>query len=97
MRQLSCGVLTAAHGGRVWVLQAWRPGYLKPLSPLLVGICAGLKPPSPLRVGFNVAMFLRPVRDVCRPARPDVGASAKKIALHAHNGQKLAFDGAPGE
>ena len=56
----------------------------------LLGACSGV-------VGFNVAMFLRPVRDVCRPARPDVGASAKKIALHAHNGQKLAFDGAPGE
>ena len=50
MRQLSCGALTAAHGGRVWVLQAWRPGYLKPLSPLLAGACVGLKPPSPLRV-----------------------------------------------
>ena len=64
MRQLSCGALTAAHGGRVWVLQAWRPGYLKPLSPLLAQAepqlkppspllacsCVGLKPPSPLRV-----------------------------------------------
>ena len=56
----------------------------------LLGACSGV-------VGFNVAMFLRPVRDVCRPARPDVGASAKKFALRAHNGQKLAFDGAPGE
>ena len=48
-------------------------------------------------VGFNVAMFLRPVRDICRPAPPCVGVSAKKFALRAHNGQKLAFDGAPGE
>ena len=32
-------------------------------------------------VGFIVAMFLCPVRDVCRPARPDVGASAKKFTL----------------
>ena len=48
-------------------------------------------------VGFNVAMFLRAVRGICRPARPDVGASAKKFALRAHNGQKLAFDGALGE
>ena len=32
-------------------------------------------------VGFIVAMFLRPVRDICRPARPDVGASAKKFTL----------------
>ena len=42
-------------------------------------------------------MFLRAVREICRPARPDVGASAKKFALRAHNGQKLAFDGAPGK
>ena len=48
-------------------------------------------------VGFNVAMFLRAVRDICRPARPDVGASVKELALRAHNGQKLAFDGALGE
>ena len=32
-------------------------------------------------VGFIVAMFLRPVRDICRPARPDVGASAKEFTL----------------
>ena len=48
-------------------------------------------------VGFIVAMFLRAVRGICRPARPDVGASAKKFALRAHNGQKLAFDGALGK
>ena len=61
--------------------------------------------------GFNVAMFLSPVRDVFRPARPCVGASAKKFAQrhcshrvgakkfaqHTKNGQKLAFDGALGE
>ena len=46
---------------------------------------------------FHVAMFLRAVRGICRPARPDVGASAKKFALRAHNGQKLAFDGALGK
>ena len=56
----------------------------------LLGACSGV-------VGFNVAMFLRPVRDICRPARPDVGASAKKFTLRAHNGQKLAFDGALGQ
>ena len=56
----------------------------------LLWVCSGV-------VGFNVAMFLRPVHDVCRPARPDVGASAKKFALRAHNGQKLAFDGALGK
>ena len=48
-------------------------------------------------VGFNVAMFLSPVRDVFRAARPCVGASAKKFALRAHNGQKLAFDGVLGK
>ena len=48
-------------------------------------------------VGFNVAMFLRPVRDICRPARPDVGAGTKKFTLRAHNGQKLAFYGALGQ
>ena len=56
----------------------------------LLGACSGV-------VGFNVAMFLRAVRGICRPARPDVGASAKKFALRAHNGQKLAFDGALGK
>ena len=56
----------------------------------LLGVCSGV-------VGFNVALFLRAVRDVCRPARPDVGAGTKKFALRAHNGQKLAFDGALGK
>ena len=56
----------------------------------LLGACSGV-------VGFNVAMFLRPVRDIFRPARPDSGASAKELALRAHNGQKLAFDGALGK
>ena len=48
-------------------------------------------------VGFNVAMLSRLVRDIRRPARPDVGASAKRFALRAHDGQKLAFDGALGK
>ena len=56
----------------------------------LLGACSGV-------VGFNVAMFLRAARDICRPARPDVGAGTKKFALRAHNGQKLAFDGALGK
>ena len=56
----------------------------------LLGACSGV-------VGFNVAMFLRAVREICRPARPDVGAGTKKFALRAHNGQKLAFDGALGK
>ena len=37
-------------------------------------------------VGFNVAMFLRPVHEIFRPARPDVGASAKKFAQYTKNG-----------
>ena len=48
-------------------------------------------------VGFNVAMFLRPVREIFRPARPDVGASAKKFAQHTKNGSKWVFYGVPGE
>ena len=40
----------------------------------LLEVCSGV-------VGFNVAMFLCPVRDVCRPARPDVGASGKEFTL----------------
>ena len=56
----------------------------------LLGACSGV-------VGFNVAMFLRAVREIRRPARPDVGAGTKKFALRAHNGQKLAFNGALGE
>ena len=59
------------------------------IGPLL-WVCSGV-------VGFNVAMFLRAVREIRRPARPDVGAGTKKFALRAHNGQKLAFDGALGE
>ena len=36
----------------------------------LLGACSG-------DGGFNAAMFLRAAREICRPARPDVGASAK--------------------
>ena len=42
-------------------------------------------------------MFLRPVREIFRPARPDVGASAKKFAQHTKNGSKWVFYGVPGE
>ena len=42
-------------------------------------------------VGFNVAMSLHPVRDIFRPAWPDVCVSAKKFALHAQNTPKSAF------
>ena len=56
----------------------------------LLGACSGV-------VGINVAMFLRAAREICHPARPDVSAGTKKFALRAHNGQKLAFDGALGK
>ena len=73
------------------------------IGPLL-WVCSGV-------VGFNVAMFPRPVRDIVRPARPHVGASAKKFALrhcghrvsakkfaqHAKNGSKWVFYAALGE
>ena len=48
-------------------------------------------------VGFNVAMFLRPMCEVFRPARSDVGVSAKKFALRRKNGSKWAFLGEQGE
>lgn len=48
-------------------------------------------------VGFKVAMWLRHVREKVRPARPGVGASAKKFALQAQNGRKTLFSGALGE
>ena len=56
----------------------------------VLGACSGV-------VGFIVALFLRAVREICRPAWPDVGAGTKKFVLRAHNGQKLAFDGALGK
>ena len=59
-------------------------------SGALLGVSSGV-------VGFNVAMFLRPVREIFRPARPDVGASAKKFAQHTKNGSKWVFYGAVGE
>ena len=36
----------------------------------LLGVSSGV-------VGFTVALFLRAARDICRPARPDVGAGTK--------------------
>ena len=59
------------------------------IGPLL-WVCSGV-------VGFHVAMLSRLVRELSRPARPGVWVSAKKFAPQAHNGQKLAFDGALGE
>ena len=48
-------------------------------------------------VGFNVATLSRLVREKVRPARSDVGVSAKKFAQRTKNGPKLAFDGPLGE
>ena len=48
-------------------------------------------------IGFNLATWLCPVREKVRPARPGVGASAKKFALHAQNGRKTLFSSALGE
>ena len=59
-------------------------------SGALLGVSSGV-------VGFNVAMFRRPVHEIFRPARPDVGASAKKFAQYTKNGQKWVFYGALGE
>ena len=50
----------------------------------LLGVCSGV-------VGFNIAMFLSPVREICRPARPGVGESAKKFAQRAQNAPYSAF------
>ena len=47
--------------------------------------------------GFNVATWLCPVREKVRPARPDVGASAKKFAQRAENTPISAFLGLLGE
>ena len=42
-------------------------------------------------VGFNVAMFLRPVREIFRPARPDVGASGKSSPSKPKMGKICCF------
>ena len=47
--------------------------------------------------GFNVAMLSRLVREKVRPAALCDRESAKKFALRAHNGPKLAFLGVLGE
>ena len=50
VRNLRGGGVVAARGHRCLALSARWAGCLKPPSPLLVGICVGLKPLSPLRV-----------------------------------------------
>ena len=72
----------AAHGHRSQAVPTRWPGCLKPPSPL--GVSSGV-------VGFNVATLSHLVREKVRPAWPDVGASAKKFALHAQNTPKSAF------
>ena len=60
------------RNGRFWCV--FRAQRCRRFQRPLVGACSCV-------VGFIVAMFLCPVRDVCRPAQPDVGASAKKFTL----------------
>ena len=62
-----------------------------------VGFKASLLGASSGVVGFNVAMLSRLVREKVRPARSDVGVSAKKFALHAQNTPQSAFLGVLGE
>ena len=56
----------------------------------LLGVSSGVG-------GFNVAMLLRLVREKFALRDLMVGVSAKKFALRAHNGPKLAFLGVLGE
>ena len=56
-----------------------------------VGFSGALLRVSSGVVGFNVATLSHLVREKVRPAWPDVGASAKKFALHAQNTPKSAF------
>ena len=48
-------------------------------------------------IGFNVATWLRLVREIVRPARPDMCVSAKKFAQRAENTPISAFLGLLGE
>ena len=50
VRHLAARGVVAAHGYRVWLLQARWPGGLKPVSPLLAQAEPQMKPPSPVRV-----------------------------------------------
>ena len=58
------------------------------------GCCSGMRSGVG---GFNVAMLLRLVREKFALRGLMVGVSAKKFALRAHNGPKLAFLGVLGE
>ena len=51
----------------------------------VLGACSGV-------VGFNVTMFLRAVRDICRPARPDVCA---RVSVRLCTGTDLQVCGEP--
>ena len=48
-------------------------------------------------IGFKAATWLCPVREAVLPVWPDVGASAKKFALHAENTPNSAYLGLLGE
>ena len=101
------GIETAvAFAGKKWAfLVQFVDAEVMPVSALPCwGACSGV-------VGFIVAMFLRPVRQICRPVRPGVCVSAKKLArrqcshrvgakkfsLQAQYGRKMLFLGVLGE
>ena len=75
------GHYSAAHWGRVWVLQARRPGGLKPLSPFLACACVRLKPASPLLACACVG--LKPPSPLRAPAEPRLKPSSP---LRVRNG-----------
>ena len=98
-----CSGARSGDDGFTMVCISSRRGVVGFSGPLL-WVCRG-------DAGFNVAMLSRLVCDIRRPARSDVGASAKKLALrhcghcvsakkfaqHTKNGSKWVFDGVLGE
>ena len=59
-------------------------------SGALLGVSSGV-------VGFNLAMFLCPVREFFTPRRCGRRVGVKKFASQAQNGQNMLFSGALGE
>ena len=98
-----CSGARSGDDGFTMVCISSRRGVVGFSGPLL-WVCRG-------DAGFNVAMLPRLVCDIRRPARPDAGASAKKLALrhcshrvsakkfaqHTKNGSKWLFYAALGE
>ena len=48
-------------------------------------------------VGFNLTMFVHPVREICRPARLHQRPGGTKLAQHAQNAPKRAISSEQGE